>query len=184
MNVAREARGEARFLVVLEQGAEGKVEDRDVISVVRGWDFSLRMEDSLPLRVMASASVSCFVVVVVLFRTQQHGPNDLSHWHPVFLVSSEEPSVKVSSHVTKILSSVSMPALRRVWKAEISSFETHDVQEVFFMTQTKDKWRTGRREEEARCAMSRRRERVNVIPVDPAIRRTESKAAKSDWEPP
>ncbi len=183
MNVAREARGEERLLV-LEQGAEGVVEDRDVISVVCGWGFSFITEDSLPPRVMASVSVSCLVVVVVVFRTQQHGPNDLSHWHPVFLVGSEEISVKVSSHVTKILSSVSMPAFRRVWKAEISSFEIHDVQEVFFMSHTKDKWRTGRREEEARCAMSRRRERVNVMPVDPAIRRTESKAAKSDWEPP
>ena len=52
------------------------------------------------------------------------------------------------------------------------------------MTQTKDMWRTGRREEEARCAMSRRMGRVNVMPVEPAMSRTESKAAKSDWEPP
>ena len=174
MNVAREVSGEVGLL----GGQQGDV----VISVVWSWGFSLGIEDSLPLRVIASVSVSFFVV---LFRSQQHGPNDLSHWHPVFLLGrSEEPSVKVSSHVTKILREVSMPALRRVWKAEISSLEIQDVQEVDFMTQTKDRWRTGRRDEEARLAMSRRMGRVNVMPVEPAIRRTESKAAKSDWEPP
>lgn len=158
------------------------------ISVVWSWSFSLKAEDSLPERVMASVSVwVSFLVVglVVAFRTQQHGPNDILHWHPAFLVGrSEEPSVKVSSHVTKILREVSIPALRRVWKADFSSDEIQDVQEVDFMTQMKDKWRTGRREEEARWAMSRRMGRVNVMPVEPAMRRTESKAAKSDWEPP
>ena len=97
MKVAREVSGE----VVVEQGAEGL----GVFVVC----FSLRMEDSLPLRVMAS--VSCVSFLEVLFWTQQHGPSDLSHWHPVFLVRSEELSVKVSSHVTKILREVSMPAV-------------------------------------------------------------------------
>ena len=98
--------------VGLEQGfVEGKGEV--VITVVCGcgWDlsFSLTAEEELPLPLRVMASVS--VLVGVAFRTQQHGPSDLSHWHPVFWIRSEEPSVKVSSHVTKILSSVSMPAL-------------------------------------------------------------------------
>ena len=183
--MARDVRGEVGLLEG-EQG-DGDVVFIVVISVVWMWGFSLRTaEDSLPERVMASVSVEVsFLVVLLVFRSQQHGPSDLSHWHPVFLLGrSEEPSVKVSSHVTNILREVSMPALWRVWKADISSLEIHDVQEVDFMTQMKDRWRTGRREEEARWAMSRRMGRVNVTPVEPAIRRTESKAAKSDWEPP
>ena len=44
-------------------------------------------------------------------RTQQQGPRDLSHWHPVFFVVSDD-SVKASSQVTKILISTSMPEAR------------------------------------------------------------------------
>ena len=58
------------------------------------------------------------------------------------------------------------------------------VQELFLTTQMNSRRRTGRRWDEARWAMSRSWGRVKVTPVEPAMRRTASKAAKSAWEPP
>ena len=82
-------------------------------------------------------------------RTQQHGPRDLSHWHPVCFAVSDD-SVKVSSQVTKILTATSMPDARSRAKAPDSSSEIHEVQELFLTTQTNSRRRTGSRCDEAR----------------------------------
>lgn len=116
-------------------------------------------------------------------RTQQHGPRDLSHWHPVFFVTSDD-SVKASSQVTKIAISASMPEARSWVKALDSSSAIQEVQELFLTTQTNSRRRTGSRWDDARWAMSRSWGRMNVTPVEPAMRRTVSKAAKSAWVPP
>ena len=82
-------------------------------------------------------------------RTQQQGPRDLSHWHPAFLGVSDD-SVKVSSQVTKILISLSIPEARIWAKALDSSSEIQEVQELFLTTQTNSKRRMGSRWSEAR----------------------------------
>lgn len=116
-------------------------------------------------------------------RSQQHGPRDLSHWHPVPFAVSDD-SVKASSQVTNILILTSMPEAWSRAKAPDSSSDIQEVQELFLTTQMNSKRRMGSRWDEARCAMSRSWGRMKVTPVEPAIRRAVSKAAKSAWEPP
>ena len=117
-------------------------------------------------------------------KAQQHGPRALSHWHPVLSVVVSDDSVKASSQVMKILISTSMPEARSCAEALDTSSENQEVQELFLTTQTNSRRCTGSRWDEARWAMSRSWGRINVTPVEPAMRRTVSKAAKSACDEP
>lgn len=96
------------FFLLLQQGGSGG--GIAVVMVERVVDFSSRS---------VALAESCLLSVAVIassvggreLRTQQHGPRDLSHWHPLFFAVSDD-SVKASSQVTKILISTSMPDAR------------------------------------------------------------------------
>ena len=77
-----------------------------------------------------------------------------------------------------------MPAAQRAAAAEVNSLEIQEVQNVALTTQRKTIRFTGSRMFWILAAMSRRIDRVNVVPVDPATRRTVSNAAKSLCELP
>ena len=96
------------FFLLLQQGGFGG----GIVAVMVGMvvDFSSCPEE-LAESCLLSFSVTASTVGGREFRTQQHGPRDLSHWHPAFLAVSDD-SVKASSQVTKILISTSMPEAR------------------------------------------------------------------------
>lgn len=112
---------------------------------------------------------------------QQHGPSVFLHGQPIFFSDDSDGS---ASQVTKKRTSASIPALVRFSIACCNSSATHSVQETVRTTQTNTKRLTGSFWVFTLCAISRRIDNVNVIPVDPEMRRTVSKAAKSDWDPP
>lgn len=97
------------LLLLLQQGGlDGGIAVVIVGMVMLG--FSSRSRELVELCWVSSIVVASSVGGREL-RTQQQGPRDLSHWHPVDLVVSDD-SVKVSSQVTKILISTSMPEAR------------------------------------------------------------------------
>ena len=96
------------FFLLLQQGGFGG----GIVAVMVGMMVVFASwPEELAESCLLSFSVNTSLVGGREFRTQQHGPRDLSHWHPVFLAVSDD-SVKASSQVTKILISTSMPEAR------------------------------------------------------------------------
>ena len=91
------------FLLLQQEGLGGGIA---VVIVGMAGDFSSGSEV-----LVMSFAVSMSSLGGRELRTQQHGPRDLSHWHPVCFAVSDD-SVKVSSQVTKILTATSMPEAR------------------------------------------------------------------------
>lgn len=98
------------FSLLLQQGGLGAGIAVVMVGMVVVVEFSLRPEELVELSCLLSFAIVASLVGGRELRTQQHGPTDLLHWHPVFFVS--EDWVKASSHVTKILISTSMPQAR------------------------------------------------------------------------
>ena len=96
------------FVLLLQQGGFGGGIAVVIVGMAVG--FSSRSVELVESGLLTFA-VSASSVVGRELRTQQHGPRDLSHWHPVFFVASDD-SVKAPSQVTKILISTSMPEAR------------------------------------------------------------------------
>ena len=88
-------------------------------------------------------------------------------------------SVSVSSLVTKILISSSIPAVRKPSTELLSSSATQEAQVEDFTIQMNRSLRRGKGRLRARAERSRRRGRLKVIPVEPAMSMTESNVAKS-----
>ena len=117
--------------------------------------------DSVPARVLMTCISPCAMPIEVSGR---------------FVVVA---SVSVSSLVTKILISSSVPVLHKPFTALLNSSTTHEVQVEDFTIQMNVSFRSGKGCFRARAEMSRRRGRLKVMPVEPAMSMTESKAAKS-----
>ena len=171
------------FVLLLQQGGSGGGIAVVMVGMVVDDGFSSRSLEVVESGLLLACVVLASAVGGRESRTQQQGPRDLSQRHPVSWAVLDD-SVNSPSQVTKILTSTSMPRARSWATASESSSETQEVQELFLTTQTNSRRRTGSRWNEARWAMSRSWGRMNVTPVEPAIKRTVSKAAKSAWDAP
>ena len=97
------------FFFLLQQGGFGG----GIAVVIMGMavGFSSRLAEPVVESCLLSFAALASSVGARALRTQQQGPRDLSHWHPVFFAVSDD-SVKASSQVTKIFISTSMPEAR------------------------------------------------------------------------